>query len=609
LIRRRAQGDRTLRRNVGRRFFFLVFAALVASLATGCATWQGARRRHPTLERQIVVGYQGWFRAPADGTDSGWAHYRSARTGAFGPDGNIGIDYWPDVSELTPTEKFATPFTHPDGTTAFVFSSHHPRTVERHFRWMREHGIDAAFVQRFAAPIIGDNEPSRRRLRATDDVLRYALAAAEKQGRGLVVMYDLSGLRRGAMEAVMRDWRHVVDDLKVRASRAYQYHHDKPVVIVWGVGFNDGRDYTLDECAALIRYLKEDPRYGGNTVVVGVPSYWREQVNDAVRDPQLHDVLRLADILSPWTPGRYSDLAGVRRHAESFWAPDRTWCTEHGLGYMPVVFPGFSWRNLKGVSGGIDRLDGRFLWEQYRELANRGFTMIYQAMFDEMDEGTQIFKVTSDPPTGAELLSYAPLPSDYYLRLMGVAADRFRRGEPLPERIPDFRGAPEINRYLRSRDDAIYAAAAESSIARARFDALSRLLAAVAVGDWVTPDEHGARLRVRGEWGPRRMASRDPHAVVEWELPSGDESGECSVSIRHLGDTVAEYATAARLRVWQGDTLLTESTINLGEQALHWREISRFRLAAGVPCRIVLDQPVASGTLPLFEPRLLSMPR
>ena len=416
---------------------------------------------HPTLERQVVVGYQGWYRTPGDGSGMGWWHYRGRPTELFEP-GRLGIDYWPDVSEHTRGERFATAFKHPDGSPAEVFSSHHPVTVGRHFRWMREHGIDAAFLQRFSAPMVADTPRAQMHRRAADNVLRHVQAGAEKHGRGFAVMYDLSGMPRGAMDAVQRDWRRLVTELKVRASPAYQHHGGKPVVIVWGVGFNDNRAYTLDECAALLRFLKDDPVCGGNTVMIGIPSFWRGQVRDALPDPQLHEVLRLADILSPWTPGRYRDLAGIRAHAENLWLPDRAWCAERGLGYMPVVFPGFSWRNLKGVSNAIDRLDGRFLWEQYRLLANHGFTMIYQAMFDELDEGTQIFKVSNQPPANSNLLTYAPMPPDYYLRLVRAAAERFHAGQPLPERIPDFADGPdaaEINRHLRATDDAVYRAA------------------------------------------------------------------------------------------------------------------------------------------------------
>ena len=441
------------------RIHLLFLAALAVFVVAGCASRVVAPPgpRHPTLDRKIVVGYQGWYRTPGDGSEMGWWHYRGRPGERFEP-GHLGIDYWPDVSELTTTERFATPFKHPDGSTAEVFSSHHPVTVERHFRWMREHDIDAAFLQRFSAPMIADTERARRHRRAADNVLRYGQAGAEKNGRAFAVMYDLSGLPRGAMDGVQRDWRHLVDDLRVRASPAYQHHGGRPLVVVWGIGFNDGRAYTLDECAALIRFLKEDPVYGGNTVMLGIPSYWRTQIRDAVRDPNLHAVLQLADILSPWTPGRYKTLAEIREHAETLWQPDRAWCSERGLGYMPVVFPGFSWRNLKGVADGIDRLDGRFLWEQYRLLVNNGHTMIYQAMFDEMDEGTQIFKTATHPPGGNNLLSYAPLPSDYYLRLVRSAAKFFHTTQPLPDRIPKFADGPdaaEINRYLRSRDDEV----------------------------------------------------------------------------------------------------------------------------------------------------------
>jgi hypothetical protein len=76
-----------------------------------------------------------------------------------------------------------------------------------------------------------------------------------------------------------------------------------------------------------------------------------------------------------------------------------------------------------------------------------------------MDEGTQIFKTATNPPAGNNLLSYAPLPGDYYLRLVRSAARRFHAAEPLPDRIPDFTDGPDaaaINRHLRAHDDEVY---------------------------------------------------------------------------------------------------------------------------------------------------------
>ena len=52
---------------------------------------------------------------------------------------------WPDVSEYGPQERFIAPgFTYSNGAPAELFSSDNPATVQRHFEWMRDYGIDGA---------------------------------------------------------------------------------------------------------------------------------------------------------------------------------------------------------------------------------------------------------------------------------------------------------------------------------------------------------------------------------------------------------------------------------------------------------------------------------
>ena len=176
-------------------------------------------------------------------------------------------------------------------------------------------------------------------------------------------------------------------------------------------------------------------------------------------DPRWHEIYRLADIISPWMPGRLHSSAEVRIHTETDWIPDMKWCAENGLEYMPVVYPGFGWVNLKNeASANISRQDGRFLWEQYRCLVEAGSTMVYQAMFDEIDEGTQICKIDNNPPVSEKntFLTYEPLPEDHYLWLVGEAG-RMLRGEipPSPSQ-PPRPGHDEVNRYLADGDAAFF---------------------------------------------------------------------------------------------------------------------------------------------------------
>lgn len=387
-----------------------------------------------TLHGKVMCGYQGWFTCPGDGSGRGWHHWD--KHGKFEP-GSCHMDLWPDVSELGADERYDTSFRLPDGSPAQVFSSFNAKTVARHFRWMKEYGIDGVFVQRFGAEI-----RDVMGLYHFNNVLAHCRAGANQHGRVWAVMYDLSGLRRGETKIVIDDWKQLVERFEIGRDpndEAYLHHRGKPVVAVWGIGFNDNRQYTLEECAQFVDFLANDSRYGGNCVMIGVPTYWRTLRDDCVSDSRVHDIAASADIVSPWSVGRFGTMEAVNEFARNVWRPDMTWCHERGVDYLPVVFPGFSWHNMRAEApfDEIPRHGGRFLWQQFRALHESGATMVYQAMFDEVDEGTAIFKCTNMPPVGkSKFLDCEGLPTEHYLALVGQGG-RLIRGEIEPTSLFD----------------------------------------------------------------------------------------------------------------------------------------------------------------------------
>lgn len=415
--------DRRLRRTAKRMRLFTFFGVFFLSSVLFADEVDPS-----TLHGKLMCGYQGWFHAEGDGTDFGFHHYQG-RGGKFEP-GNCSIDIWPDMSEMDEDEKFPTAFKHADGSPAYVFSSQVRKTVVRHFQWMEQYGLDGVFLQRFAVSVQNERH---RGFRQT--VMENVRTGAEKHGRAWAMMYDLSGVGENRLvPLVTEDWKRLVDEDGIRKDRMYLHHGGKPVVALWGIGFSDNRKYTLRECLELVTFLKDDPVYGGNTVMLGVPTYWRELHRDALNDPLLHEVIRKADIVSPWSVGRYGNIPDAEKYAKQVAAADKTWCEENGKDFLPVVFPGFSWHNLmknrdqEAKPDGIPRLRGEFLTAQIKGHLANDSTMIYQAMFDEVDEATAIFKCTNDPPVGdSPFVTYEGLPTDFYLKLLGKAAGALKR--------------------------------------------------------------------------------------------------------------------------------------------------------------------------------------
>ena len=384
--------------------------------------------KYNSLEGLVMTGYQGWFNTPGDGQGLKWKHYE--KDGKFIP-GQCSVDLWPDMGEYT--DRYDTDFRFADGSVAQVFSSHDSNTSLLHFRWMKQYDIAGAFMQRFVTNL---KSKSGKKENSTD-VLMLGVESAERTGRAVCVMYDLSGMKAGDDSYVTADWKDLTTRLNItkREKNHYLYHNGKPLVAVWGVGFSGSdREYGLDECERIIDYLKDN----GCSVMLGVPAKWRTLESDATSDKRLHTLIKKADVVHPWFVGRYDNTSF--KNYKTLIEEDLSWCAANGLTYIPTVFPGFSWYNLKGgesPQNKIPRLGGQFLWNQVYHDLKSGAKCLYVAMFDEIDEGTAIFKCANEVPVGdSPFLSYEGVPSDRYLWLTGQASKVLRKEKDLSSLMP-----------------------------------------------------------------------------------------------------------------------------------------------------------------------------
>jgi hypothetical protein len=386
-----------------------------------------------TLTGKQLFGYQGWFACPLDtAPPNRWIHWFRSQTPAAT---NATVDFWPDIAELEPDELFATAMTLPGGSPARVYSPYKQKTVLRHFRWMQEHGVDGVFLQRFTSEL-----GARDLFEWRNQIALNVRAGAETYGRVFAIMYDLSGQNSNTLVTTLQsDWQHLTATLRLTNSSRYLRHLRKPVVAVWGFGFTD-RPGTPQDAQQVVDFFHTN----GCSVMGGVPTNWRTLNGDSKTDPAWAAVYRAFDIISPWAVGRFSTESGADNFRQSKIVPDLAEARAYGRDYLPVVWPGFSWHNLNGGAlNQIPRNGGRFYWRQVYNAMSAGCTMLYGAMFDEMDEGTAIFKLA---PTAAQLPAqgtFVPLnidgytlPSDWYLRLAGEAG-RMLRGEiPLSPSLP-----------------------------------------------------------------------------------------------------------------------------------------------------------------------------
>jgi TAT (twin-arginine translocation) pathway-exported protein len=384
---------------VSRRTFLRTAAAGAAATALPLPRSVFAASPVGDVVGKITVGYQGWFACTGDAAPiNGWWHWSPDMSHAPSPSNN-GIKSWPDMREYA--TGYQTGFANlGNGAAATLFSSYDQSTVNTQFSWMQQNGCDTAALQRFN-PNGGEG--------ATRDAMAVKVrSAAEAFGRKFYIMYDVSGWTNMQSE-IKTDWTNKMAALT--ASSAYARQSGRPVVGIWGFGFNDtNHPWTAAACLDVINFFKNQGCY----VMGGVPTYWRTGINDSRAGYQ--DAYHAFNMISPWMVGRIGDSAGSDSFFTNLNQPDQADCNAHGIDYQPCVMPGdLSVRQ---------RAHGDFMWRQFYNMVRVGAQGIYISMFDEYNEGNQIAKTaetTANLPTNSGMLALnedgTACSADYYLRL------------------------------------------------------------------------------------------------------------------------------------------------------------------------------------------------
>ena len=398
---------------------------------TGDPSWPSlavAEVDNSTLDGKVMFGYQGWFNHPDDGAGLGWIHW-----GNFYEPISSTVDMYPDLREYGLNEQYETDLTLADGRMAPVFSSHNRSTVVRHMKWVRDYNLDGVFLQRFISA--ADQPP---KMNHKDTVTRHVMEGCESFGRVFAIMYDGIGNR---VEEIKADWMHLVDDMEVTGSDRYLNHRGLPLVALWGYTVRE--EATVDQLEALITWFENppDPKYRAS-LLLGVHWDWYDQSS------RWMDAFRNVEVISPWFSGNTDYDQG------------QAWCDENNVDFLPVVHPGFSWHNLKGdAKNATPREGGNFFWSEVHEVVSRNAKSVYIAMFDEVDEGTAMFKLAENDQMIPREGYWLPLdedgydlPSDWYLRAAGLATQVVRGYEDNhaslvtpPEGIMTIRIINEVN--------------------------------------------------------------------------------------------------------------------------------------------------------------------
>merc|ERR1712087_658197 len=103
----------------------------------------------------------------------------------------------------------------------------------------------------------------------------------------------------------------------------------------------------------------------GCFIIAGTGYYWRNGGHDSRAGWQA--AYNAFDGVQPWSVGRYHNNT-FASHFKNYAPDDLSWLSSRKKVYGPVIWPGFSWHNLKESEGAvfneIPRFGGQFFQQQ-----------------------------------------------------------------------------------------------------------------------------------------------------------------------------------------------------------------------------------------------------
>jgi hypothetical protein len=378
-----------------------------------------------TIQNKVLAGYQGW-----DGARNTWDHWSNDGKAPNPSSKNEHFEMVPEMGEYPLGSLRDTDFKYNgNGSVVKLYENAADGVVDLHFQWMKDYGLDGVLIQRF----ISECTKPGKALAQRNTILRQMDVAAEKHGRVYAMMWDISGASGDSWDTdIKNDFKSYVKNYTT--SKQYLKENGRPVVCIFGIGLSS-EHASASSSLSMIRWLQGEGLY----VIGSGPYYWRTGGHDA--SSGFDKVHAAFDAIMPWAVGRYNTVNDFQSKIAMI-EGDAKLTSSRKQDYAPIAYAGYSYRDSNKINF-IKRHAGKFFKAQTDAFLNlKGASFYYIAMFDEVQEGTAIYKFAANEKESAAGRTFVTAsidgvdcPGDLYLKMAGQYAAA-AKGGPTPPTPP-----------------------------------------------------------------------------------------------------------------------------------------------------------------------------